>query len=1201
MTQEKPRFTAHGGRLIKWKGRAASIAPAMLSVSLIALSSGMASGQTVISTALTTPQTISTDANVTVTSAGSVTLVNASDDAIIEIDVSDYTADVVLDGPLTFTSVFSADDAEGLWLNGDLSGTVTNNAAITVDIADDDDVNATGLLVSGTINEGASVANNGTISVTATVSNTGTDDDMSATAYGVDINDLDGQLANNGSIEVTATASGSATDGLFAYAYGINGDTVGTAGSIINDGSILVSATAEGTATDESVYASAYGILLDDLDGTISNAGSIDVTATARGTADDEVYSTAWGIYAGNSIGADGSITNDGTIKVTASSEGTSSDNDEVSATAYGIYYDNGDLHGKIVNNGSIEVTASATGSGTAGLSAYAYAIYGYDLAENAAFTNDGSIVVTATADGTATDDSIYASAYGVYIDDIDGTLSNEGSIEVTATASGSGTEGLSAYAYGINAREIGVDGSLTSSGSILVTATANGTATEESVYAVAYGIELDRIYGTVSNAGSIEVTATASGSGSDGLSAYAYGIEGGAVQDDGSISNTGSILVTATADGTATDESVFASAFGFELSEIYGTVSNAGSIEVTATASGSGTDGLSAFAYGIEGSAVQDGGLVSNTGSIIVTATADGTATDESLYASAYGVDLGGIYGTVSNAGSIEVAATASGSASNGLSASAYGIEASSVEVDGSLSNSGSILVTATSDGVSTDDTVEAYAAGVQLSQVDGMVSNAGLIVASATATGSASELEATAYGIRSYSVGSTGTVANTGTILVSAEAEDLEDAYGIWIDGLDGALHNSGTVLAFAENGGNATAIQVNGGSGSATFTTESLFAGRLSLTNAELTVQSVANTESIYWTFDDIPQSVTLDDEDGPKLFRDGNVIATVEPVNLAFSGQIAAEMANMGGGTVAALLAGAPSTVTTGMQNAEGAVAAPSGTRGTVFVEGDLVSRKLDDAAGRELDFDVSGVTAGFVGRAANGMGFGLTVSGVNSKGSTASGLGRDSIDTDGIVLGAYGNTALGAASLTFGVTVGMLSNNGTRSVNDNLSENGVSTVSADYDSSFVSPSVELSTVMQSGAATIRPYVGYRYTRLKIDGFTETGGPAAASFDSRDVDVSDFTIGADLSMPVGQGTLTGSAQILRRVVSDDGASFAVFGDTGHTASAATDFTALELGIGYSVEVGAGMLSIGASGMAGDNGLSGYGISASYRLAF
>ena len=1051
MTNKTPKFSSHGGRLIKWKGRAASIAPAMLSVSLIALSSGMASGQTVISTALTTPQTIATDANVTVTSTGSVTLTNGSDDAIIEIDVSDYTADVLLDGPLTFTSVDAADSGEGLLLTGDLSGTVTNNAAITVDIADDDDIEATGLVVDGSINEGGSVSNNGTIGVTVTVSNTGTDDSLSATAYGVDVDDIDGQLSNDGSIEVTATASGSATEGLFAYAFGIDGSTVGTEGSITNDGSILVSATAEGTSTDNSIYASAYGMTLISVDGTVSNAGSIDVTAMAKGSADDEVYSTAYGIYIGSGIVADGSVTNDGTIKVTASSEGTSSDNHFVYATAYGIHYGSGNLQGQFTNNGSIDVTASATGEGTSGLSVYAYGIYGFDLTESGALTNDGSILVTATSDGTATSGSLYVSAFGILIDDIDGTLSNNGSIEVTATASGSGTDGLSAYAYGINAQDIGDNGSLTSSGSI---------------------------------------------------------------------------LVTATADGTATSESIYVSAFGIELSNINGTVSNAGSIEVAATAMGSGTTGLSALAYGIEGS---------------------------------------------------------------------------NVDGDGSVSNTGSILVTATADGVSTDDVVVAYASGIDLDTIEGMVSNAGLIVTQATATGTGTNIEATAHGIRTEDVGSTGTVSNTGTILVTADADDLENAYGIRTGALDGTVYNSGTVLAFAANGGNATAIQVSGGSGSATFTTESLFAGRLSLTNAELTVQSVANTESIYWTFDDIPQSVILDDENGPKLFQDGNVIATVEPVNLAFSGQIAAEMANMGGGTVAALLAGAPSTVTTGMQNAEGADAAPSGMRGTVFVEGDLVSRKLDDAAGRELDFDVSGVTAGLVGRAANGMGFGLTVSGVNSKGSTASGLGRDSIDTDGIVLGAYGNTALGAASLTFGVTVGMLSNNSTRSVNDNLSENGISTVSADYDSSFISPSVELSTVMQSGAATIRPYIGYRYTRLKIDGFTETGGPAAASFDSRDVDVSDFTIGADLSMPAGQGTLTGSAQILRRVVSDDGASFAFFGDTGHTASAATDFTALELGIGYSVEAGAGMLSIGASGMVGDNGVSGYGVTAAYRLAF
>jgi uncharacterized protein with beta-barrel porin domain len=156
----------------------------------------------------------------------------------------------------------------------------------------------------------------------------------------------------------------------------------------------------------------------------------------------------------------------------------------------------------------------------------------------------------------------------------------------------------------------------------------------------------------------------------------------------------------------------------------------------------------------------------------------------------------------------------------------------------------------------------------------------------------------------------------------------------------------------------------------------------------------------------------------------------------------------------------------------------------------------------------------------------------------------------------------GSVGFGAASLTFG----MLSNDGRRSVNDITVPSGISTLSSDYGSRFISPSIELSYAVQAGAATIRPYVGYRYTRLSIDGFTETGGIAVATFGGRDVDVSDFTIGADMSMALGMGMLTGSAKILNRNVSDDGASVALFGITGDTASAATDFTALELGVGY-----------------------------------
>ena len=88
--------------MTKWKGRAASIAPALLSVSVIALGAGLADAQTVISTELTTPQTIDVDEDVTVTSTGSVRLVGEDSEEAIDIDVEDYTSDVLIDGSLLY-------------------------------------------------------------------------------------------------------------------------------------------------------------------------------------------------------------------------------------------------------------------------------------------------------------------------------------------------------------------------------------------------------------------------------------------------------------------------------------------------------------------------------------------------------------------------------------------------------------------------------------------------------------------------------------------------------------------------------------------------------------------------------------------------------------------------------------------------------------------------------------------------------------------------------------------------------------------------------------------------------------------------------------------------------------------------------------------------------------------------------------------
>jgi hypothetical protein len=1318
MTDQVISQRSHGGRMTKWKGRAASMAPGMLSVSVIALSAGLSLAETVISTPLNAPQIVAVDENVTVTAAGSVALTGESSEQAIEINVADYTSDVLIQGTLSYIGGTASFTAAGLSLTGNLSGTITNQGVITLSVLDTDDVTLVGIEVqgdvSGTITNAGTISvygnaqsdasvsgvtiygdlsgtvrNDGTIAVeaisgsdsasawgiyvdnvtgTALIENNGTITaraftfTSSAEAYGIQVDgplDAGARIVNNGLIDVEAE---SVTYSAYAYGIDVNGDA---AGSIANTGQIVVRAIGTNITADTM---EAYGIYVDgSLSGTITNDGliSIDVDTLA-----DQYSIFAGGIVVGD-VAVGGVIANNDTITVAVQAEGVTDtstivgigiggamvgsvtndgaisitvDVDSVTSSSlfvYGIGIDGtiggsisnsgtidvvvnatsasytiaaygiaggGDIGGSISNAGTINVAVTLAGSGSL-YTVEAYGIDGGNVLNGAVVENSGSIVVSATATGINSTDTAEASAYGISVFTVDGALTNGGTIDVTATANGTATDGIYAYAYGIETGFVGVLGSITNDGSITVAATADGTAINDSIYASAYGMELSTIDGTVSNGGSIDVQATATGFGATGLYVFAYGIEASTV--NGSLTNDGSITVVATASGTATNGSLYATAYGMEMSRINGTVSNGGTIAVTATASGFGATGLYVSAYGIEASTVN--GSLTNDGSITVIATAEGDASSGSIYATAFGMELSDINGTVSNGGSINVQATANGSGTAGVSAWAYGIEADGVGVLGSVTNDGSIMVTATANGTATNDDIFARAYGMVLFATnDGTLDNNGSISVSAVATGSGSTAgTASAFGMEMGTVSGTGSVSNTGSIIVSAEASNdnllapsTSLAVGIDIDTLNGSLFNSGVVMASVANDGEAFAVRVLAGTGDAEFTTEGFFAGRLRLLNDDVTVRSVADTGSVYWTFEDrLPDSVTIDDANGPTLYYDAvnNIVATVEPANLAFSGQIAGELADMGADTVAALLAGTPATGAVVFQNTMATSSPMMGGGMTGFVQGDYLSRQVDDAAGRELDFDVAGLTAGFVGQMQNGLGYGVTLSGVNADGSVRTGAGADRVDTNGVVLGVYGNADLGAASMTFGATFGMLSNDGRRSVNDNLAPGGVSTVDASYDSTFVSPSIELSYAIQSGAATIRPHMGYRYTRLNVDGFTETGGGAAATFGSRDVDVSDFTIGADASMAYGGGVLTGSAEILRRNVSDDGANVAIFGIGGSTASASTDFTALNLGIGYGVALGSGMMNVGVSGMVGTNGVSGYGVKASYSVRF
>ncbi len=279
----------------------------------------------------------------------------------------------------------------------------------------------------------------------------------------------------------------------------------------------------EGTISS-TVYNNANGIIFDggNLTGTIDNSGTIFVGHTSAGV------EWATDIFVGGDITETGSITNSGTI--TAENNGTESH-------AYGIYI-NGDLAGNIFNTGTggtIKVSATATDSnafvagiqtgsvsdsglitnaGTISASAngtqaeaYGILIDG-DLAGTIVNTSTGSISVSATA---STSDAI---PYGVYIQNMTGSLDNQGTISVT----GIGTD-TTAQSTGVHVDTLESDGTLTNSNTIEALGVANANAT---------GVEISTLDGTLNNSGTITASAGA------GHDAYSLWIDDGS----GSVNN---------------------------------------------------------------------------------------------------------------------------------------------------------------------------------------------------------------------------------------------------------------------------------------------------------------------------------------------------------------------------------------------------------------------------------------------------------------------------------------------------------------------------------------------------------------------------------------------------------------------------------------------------------------------------------------
>ncbi len=431
------------------------------------------------------------------------------------------------------------------------------------------------------------------------------------------------------------------------------------------------------------------------------------------------------------------------------------------------------------------------------------------------------------------------ATAYGISVNDVSGTISNGGVITVTANQ---GTESR-AFALGIDAGDL--------SGTILNTGTISVVANASTDNASAYGVSVNSVTeaGSISNQGLIDVSAQQLSS-----YAYAYGIY---VSNDldGNISNTGDIMV----DAVMTDAYGGSAAGIYVGGDVNGAITNSGLLDVSVKTVQNTDD---ASAYGIfvagdltgsitntatgvinvmarpgfgSGSAngiyvngdVADGASILNQGAITIenhgfsdSVTSYGIYVGNDLFGSvtnaatgvinvnissgssspdSYGIGVDSdVYGTVSNAGTISVK-VATTEVNDGSDATAYGIYVSGnvVENDkytGSVVNSGTITVNA--DGIS-----GAVAYGVEVQgEMQGTLTNTATGVITVSATGGESN-SVTAYGIYSYSI--SGIVTNAGTIDVSASDTGTESetdvlAYGIYSVDLfgGGEINNAGLI---------------------------------------------------------------------------------------------------------------------------------------------------------------------------------------------------------------------------------------------------------------------------------------------------------------------------------------------------------------------------------------------------------------------
>jgi uncharacterized protein with beta-barrel porin domain len=241
----------------------------------------------------------------------------------------------------------------------------------------------------------------------------------------------------------------------------------------------------------------------------------------------------------------------------------------------------------------------------------------------------------------------------------------------------------------------------------------------------------------------------------------------------------------------------------------------------------------------------------------------------------------------------------------------------------------------------------------------------------------------------------------------------------------------------------------------------------------------------------------------------------------------------------------------------------------------------------------MDVNIANVTVGMSGTMGNGMDVAFGFGAFNASADTAA----TDLDAEGFYLGGSVGQSFGAFDLNAGLGFGLLASDLERTVSGE-------TASSSFDSNFFTAHVGAERGFQmSNGLNLTGYGQVRFTRQNDDGYTETGSSANLTVGDMATDVTEFTLGAEVSKTMDSGGIISAhaTAISRNVSGDSDVSVSVFGQDANIQSSNSDFSGLNVGFGYETEIlESAVLNVAIDHDLGDNG-SGPNLSAGMTWNF